>query len=264
MKKVLFAVSMIAAAAVFVSCGKDDEVTSVPDPSNGHEYVDLGLSVKWATCNVGASSPEEYGDYFAWGATEPWYQGYAQATNPEWKAGKSGGYNWANAPYQTANTTSFSSTKFTKYLGSTTSDFKDESATDADARKTVLDLSDDAARTNWGDDWRMPTIAEFQELEDNCTWTWYGTGNTEFGGVAGYKVTGKKSGYEGSFIFLPAAGYRDGTNLNFAGSRGYYWSSSLYESIPNSAWSLYFYSGYRSTNSSGFRYDGQSVRPVCK
>ncbi|MCQ2310747.1 MAG: hypothetical protein MJZ64_03240 [Paludibacteraceae bacterium] len=101
-----------------------------------HQYVDLGLSVKWATCNVGASKPEEYGDYFAWGETSP------KTT-----------YNW--------------STYFdTKDGGSTFIKYNNNGG------KTVLDLADEAAHVNWGGNWRMPTEAEILELKNNCTWTW--------------------------------------------------------------------------------------------
>ena len=132
-----------------------------------YEYVDLGLSVKWATFNVGATRPEEYGDYFAWGATEPLYQpGYAQSSSPLWKSGKTGGYNFVNTPFQTVNTEEYPSSKWTKYLGSTTSSYKDPSATNADALKTVLDLEDDAAHVNWGGSWRMPTYEELKEVAD--------------------------------------------------------------------------------------------------
>lgn len=121
--------------------------------TGAYGYFDLGMpsGVKWAAFNVGATAPEEYGDYFAWGATEPLYEaGYAQE-NPQahWKTGKSDGYCWNNTPYQTANATEASSTKWTKYLGEYSSN-KDASATDADSKKTVLDLADDAARANWG------------------------------------------------------------------------------------------------------------------
>ena len=228
------------------------------DPSQPtHEYVDLGLSVKWATCNVGASKPEEYGDYFAWGATEPLYQpGYAQSSSPVWKSGKTGGYNLLNAPYQTANTTSYSSIRWTKYLGSTTSSFKDPSATNSDALKTVLDPEDDAAHVNWGGSWRMPTYEELNELCTNCTWTW-----TTINGINGYKVQSKKSGYSDRWIFLPAAGCRYSTDLNYVGSYGGYWSCSLYTDNPVDAYDLGFYSGNYGTDD--YRYFGQSVRPVC-
>ena len=116
----------------------------------------------------------------------------------------------------------------------------------------------DAAAANWGGDWRMPTRAELEELMKNCTWTW-----TTQNGVYGYKVTSKKSGYTNKSIFLPAAGYRDGSDLDSAGSGGAYWSRSLYTDDPNHAYGLYFYSGsvYRDYRS---RYYGHSVRPVCQ
>lgn len=247
--------------------GAIKSVTLSLPKNNGHEYVDLGLSVKWATMNVGATTETGYGDYFAWGATEPLYEhGYAQEDpQSHWKTGKSAGYTWVNTPYQTANTTDYYSTKWTKYVGSTTSSYKDASATDADALKTVLDASDDAATANWGGSWRMPTRAEQDELRntDNCTWNWYSSGNTEFNGIAGYKVTSKKSGYAGNYIFLPAAGYRDGTYLDYVGSYGNYWSSSLDTSYPYYAYYLYFHSGYVSWFYYDYRFCGQSVRPVC-
>ena len=198
------------------------------DPYNGHEYVDLGLSVKWATCNVGATKPEEYGDYFAWGETQP--KDYY-----DWST-----YKWCNGSYDTQ----------TKYCTDSYYGTVDN--------KTVLDLSDDAARANWGGSWRMPTDAELTELREQCTWTW-----TTQNGVYGYKVTSKKSGYTNKSIFLPAAGCRYDSSLDYAGSYGYYWSGSLITDTPSDAWLVSFYSDgvYRS---SGNRYYGFSVRPVCQ
>lgn len=237
---------------------------------SGYEYVDLGLSVKWATFNVGATAPEGYGDYFAWGATEPFYKvGYAQNSEAVWKTGKSDGYCWNNTPYQTANTTEASSTKWKKYLGEYSSN-KDASATDADSKKTVLDLTDDAARANWGGNWRMPTDKEWAELgnTDNCSWTW-----TTINDISGYKVQSKKTGYTDNWIFLPAAGYRDGTSMavDELNSSGSYWSSSLYTDRPY--WATYtinptescsldfIFSNHYYDRSS--RFFGLSVRPVC-
>ena len=175
-------------------------------PSSGvHEYVDLGLSVKWATCNVGASKPEDYGDYFAWGETKPK------------KRYSSSNYSYTSNP-------------------------------------TILPLSADAARANWGGSWRMPTRAEQDELREQCTWTW-----TTQNGVKGYRVTSTKNGKS---IFLPAAGYRYDSSLNHAGRYGYYWLSSLNTGYSSNAYFLYF------TWSSVvwyyyYRYYGLSVRPVC-
>ena len=264
MRKILslFALFFCAFTAITAQTNINGEDVSWgdDDPSQPtHEYVDLGLSVKWATCNVGATKPEEYGDYFAWGATEPLYEsGYAQE-NPQshWKSGKTGGYNCVNAPYQTANTTDWSSTKWTKYLGSTSSSYKDPSATNANALKTVLDMEDDAAHVNWGGSWRMPTSAEQDELRTNCTWTW-----TTINGIKGYKVQSNKSGYTDRWIFLPAAGFRHGTYLYSVGFIGDYWSCSLSTDGPYYACSLYFNSGDVGWYSI-YRYCGQSVRPVC-
>ena len=245
-------ITLLASAVfLFLSCDKvsngagDDE-----DFNPGVETlnVDLGLSVKWATCNVGASKPEEYGDYFAWGETEPYYNGDSQ--NPTgWKSGKSSGYWWSSYKYCKGGPTTM-----TKYCNNSSYGFI--GFTDS---KTVLDPEDDVAHVNWGGDWRMPTKAEFDELRNtsNCTWTW-----TTENGVNGYKVVSKKSGYEGNYIFLPAAGYRIGTYLYDVGSYGRYWSSSLYTDYPHCAYYLNFDSGRYYTGNNDRRY-GHSVRPVC-
>ena len=122
--------------------------------------------------------------------------------------------------------------------------------------KTVLDPEDDAAHVNWGGSWRMPTKAEWQELLDNCTWMW-----TTLNEICGYKVTSNKVGYTDKFIFLPAAGYCDGSDLLRVGSYGYYWSSSLDVDRSGYAWDLYFGSGDHDLGSVSRR-RGRSVRPV--
>ena len=194
------------------------------DKYNGHAYVDLGLSVMWATCNVGAVSPEDYGDYFAWGETSP------KST-----------YNWSTYKWRKGAHNNL--TKYSTNSGYGTVD-----------NKKHLDLSDDAARSNWGGSWRMPTHDEFTELREKCTWTW-----TTQNGVEGYKVTSKTNG---NSLFLPAAGYRLNSSLSCAGSYGYYWSSSLSTDLPYYARFVYF----NSSNVDWFfnyRYYGRSVRPVC-
>ena len=188
-----------------------------------HEYVDLGLSVKWATCNVGASSPEEAGCFFSWGETEP-------KAKYNWET-----YKWCEGSYDTQ----------TKYCTQSYYGTVDN--------KTILELSDDAANANWGGDWRMPTIAEQDELRSECTWTW-----TIQNGVNGYKVTSK---INGNSIFLPAAGSRGGSDLYDAGSCGDYWSSSLYSNYSSGAYNLVFGS-YGVDWSYGDRDYGLSVRPV--
>ena len=195
---------------------------------NAHEYVDLGLpsGTKWATCNVGANSPEDYGDYFAWGETST-----------------KNTYSWAT--YSLCNG---SQNTLTKYCNN--SSYGNNGFTDA---LTTLEASDDAATANWGSAWRMPTKEEFDELKNNCTVTW-----TTQNGVNGRLFTGPN----GNSIFLPAAGYRYDSSLYSAGSYGYYWSSSLYTDYPYSAWLLYFLSGNYGMYSD-YRYYGRSVRPVC-
>ena len=191
---------------------------------NNYEYVDLGLpsGLKWAAHNVGATKPEEYGGYYAWGETE-------EKEDYSW-----GTYKWCNGSYDTL-------TKYCTNSGYGTVD-----------NKTVLDPEDDVAHVKWGGDWRMPTEAEQDELRNNCTWAW-ATQN----GVNGYKVTGPN----GNSIFLPAAGYRDGTSLDYEGSYGFYWSSTPHEGNSDYAYDLYFVDGYYAYHIRS-RYSGLSVRPV--
>lgn len=213
------------------------------------ETVDLGLSVKWATCNVGANSPEEYGDYFAWGETEP-KSSYDFTT-----------YKWCNGSYNT----------LTKY--NTNSDYGT-----VDNNKT-LESADDAAIANWHGAWRMPTDKEQKALRDSCYWEW----TTSYNGksVNGYivykakdakdmgkqKTSGSSITTEASYslsdahIFLPAAGRLFPASLDSAGSCGNYWSASLYESRPYYALSMHFESYGVSSNHNG-RDNGHSVRPV--
>ncbi len=203
-------------------------VVKAPQPGE-HGYVDLGLpsGLKWATCNVGANTPEEYGYYFAWGEVEP------KTT-----------YDWSTYKYGT------SYDQLTKYCNN--SSYGKDGFTD---NKTVLDPEDDAATVNWGGAWRMPTKAEQDELRNNCTWNW-----TTQNGVNGYKVTGPN----GNSIFLPAAGYMYEGALSSAGSDGDYWSSSLYTDYPYYAYVVYFNSDDVGWSHYGYRYYGLSVRPVCQ
>ena len=192
-----------------------------------HEYVDLGLpsGLLWATCNVGADTPEGYGDYFAWGETQP--KDY---------------YYWST--YQYCNG---SNNTLTKYCNN--SDFGYNGFTD---NLTTLQPEDDAATANWGSGWRMPTKEEFEELYNNTTHTW-----TTQNGVNGRRFTASN----GNSVFLPAAGGRWGGELHNAGSYGYYWSRSLFTVIPYYAWDLSFNSDDCDVNYS-IRSNGFSVRPV--
>ena len=199
---------------------------------NGHEYVDLGLpsGTKWATCNVGATNPEDYGNYYAWGEISP-------KENYDWTT-----YIWCNGSLSTL--TKYSVEPSTGYNGFTDS-------------LVTLEASDDAATANWGSGWRMPTFEEMHELVDNCTITWI-TQN----GVSGLLFRGPSGGA----IFLPAAGVRDDVTSFYVGSQGYYWSNSLCTSGPSSAsaWRQFFTSEYNELRSSLGRYHGASVRAVCQ
>ncbi len=211
------------------------------DPTNGSdnnggtvqngpkEVVDLGLpsGTLWATCNVGATSPEDYGAYFAWGEIEP--KSY---------------YDWSTYKYGSDYD------ELTKYCTKSYYGTVDN--------KTTLDATDDAAIAHWGGDWRMPTKAELQELVSECIWTW--TDNYNNTGVAGRIVKGKN----GNSIFLPAAGSRNDSSPDDAGSSGYYWSSSLDDFCPSDAYYLNFSSDDYDWYRYGYtRYSGRSVRPVC-
>ena len=191
---------------------------------NGYNYVDLGLSVKWATCNIGASKPEGYGYYFAWGETEP-------KTTYDWTT-----YKWCRG----------SNATLTKYNTDNDYGIVDN--------QIQLELSDDAARVILGGNWRVPTKAEQEELRMKCTWT-----VTTINGVNGYKVTSKGNG---NSIFLPAAGFRSFSSLQNAGQIGCYWSSSLYTREPISALYGQLYLSDADSKFAN-RYYGLSVRPVC-
>ena len=210
------------------SLSEVDSITfSLPEsPEKEYKYVDLGLpsGTLWADRNVGADSPEAYGDYFAWGETT------TKST-----------YNWSTYKWCRG-----SSDTMTKYCTNSSYGTVDN--------KTVLDLEDDAAYVNMGKEWRMPTHDELNELRTKCTWRW-----TTQNGKKGYKVTGPN----GNSIFLPAAGYRYDSSLDDAGSFGSYWSASLYEGIPVNAWFLFFYSSDYGTDFLSRIY-GHTVRAVAR
>ena len=208
---------------------------NVGDPTgtlNGHDWVDLGLpsGTRWATCNVGSTTPEGYGDYFAWGET-------TSNEDYSWNT-----YRYCNGSYATlikyCNDSSYGNNGFTDEL-------------------TTLDASDDVATANWGAGWRMPTNDELEELQTNCTMTWI-TQNE----VSGYLF----SGSNGNSIFMPAAGQQLGDTPNYVdiyGSYGHYWSSSLNAAVPSYAWNFYFNSGFYSVQQTSSRCAGLTVRPVC-
>ena len=190
--------------------------------------VDLGLSVKWAECNVGAEKTEEYGDYYAWGETEPKEKYYSWST-----------YKWCNGSYST----------LTKYNTNSSYGTVDN--------KTILEPEDDVAHVKLGGKWRMPTHAEWTELMTKCTWT--SVTNYNGSGTYGILVTSKTNG---NSIFLPAAGSWDVKILYGHNYDGEYWSSSLYTDYPSDAFGFRFRTGGTIDNGYNYRYYGRSVRPV--
>ena len=226
----LVALAMAGAALVATSCGDDDDDNGSVHTPAGPVAVDLGLpsGTKWANMNVGSTSPEGYGLYFAWGETKGYTIG--EQHDFSWE-----NYKWCNGSWDTQ----------TKYC-------TDSELGKVD-NKTTLELADDAAHVNWGGGWRMPTLADIKELLDNTTHTW-----TTVGGVKG---TMFKSKVNGNSIFLPAAGGRAGSSLSDEGTGGYFWSSSLYAGYSYGACGLYFYSGNADWCSIR-RNNGQTVRAV--
>ena len=210
---------------VWNSCS---ECTDKSGTIDGHDYVDLGLpsGTLWATCNVGASKPEGYGNYYAWGET-------ATKAVYDWST-----YKW---------TSGWSSTP-TKYTGSSSAE---------------LELADDAAYVNWGKNWRMPSKAQFDELINSSytTTTW-----TSINGIYGWKITSKMPGYTGNSIFLPAARYYSGSSLNDVGSSfGRYWSRTQSVNYAGRATGRAMFLGFYSSNiytDGRYRYSGLSIRPV--
>ena len=202
-------------------CGR-----SLVDTHNGHQYVDLGLSVKWATCNVGAKTPEEYGDYFAWGETRPKIY-----------------YDWSNLKYCNGID---SMDCFSKY-------YKNQNG--SSDNKIHLDLDDDAAHVNWGGSWRMPTNAEFEELINECIWSW-----TLMNGKNGQKITSISNG---NSIFLPVAGCGNGDSIKYEGTLGSYWSCSLNMNDSDSYAKHLFFAPRTIRMLEESRYMGLSIRPVC-
>ena len=203
-------------------------VKSFTTPDFEFTAIDLGLSVKWANANVGATTPDAYGDYYAWGEVSP-KDDYSWST-----------YKWCNG----------TSSSLTKYNTNGSYGIVDD--------KTVLDPNDDAAYFVLGEQWRMPTYDEWTELiatyyNGNYQWTW-----TSISGHNGWLVTYLANN---NTIFLPAAGYRDATSLYHMGSYGYYWSSSLYTNTPHRA--LYVVLQGSGANTGMIQRNfGYSVRPV--
>jgi hypothetical protein len=221
MNKTKLLAAVCCTAMLFAACEKPKEA------------IDLGLSVKWAACNLGATKPEEYGNYYAWGET-------TTKSEYTWNTCKYGSNYGAFTKY------GFNHRVFTKYCTDSNYGTVDN--------KTTLEAADDAATQNWGANWRMPTISEWKELVEKCTWRW-----TTKNSVKGYEVKASN----GNSIFLPAAGCRFIYESYDADSIGFYWSSSLGTGYPSYAQSVGFNSNNYDTYDYG-RLCGLSVRPVLK
>ena len=204
----------------------------IPNADFEYEYVDLGLSVKWATCNIGASAPEDCGDYFAWGEVEPkWF------------------YCWCSYKFSNG-----SKNDLIKYCNN--GEYGYNGYVD---NRVILELEDDAAHVNWGGNWRMPSEDEFDELMRSCTRVW-----TTHNGVNGYLFTSKIEGYTNCSIFLPAAGYYDENGRFYnKGRSGYYWLNMLWERRPQDASCESFQSDDWWASGSENRSCGFTIRPVC-
>lgn len=213
-------------------------VNSAPsvETHNGRVYVDMGLSVKWATCNVGATTPFESGDYFAWGETEPYYE----SLDPlKWKADIHNGYYWDC--YKWCNGSEKTLTKYNSTDG-----------------KTTLEPGDDAATAKWGGSWHTPTYDEWDELRRYS----FVDLKTTADGYAhdGFLLT---STINGNSIFLPAAGYFNYQDI-YSSDELLYWSSILYEVGSNYGNYIRFYAGHLVFSySRDPRCNGLPVRPVC-
>ena len=190
------------------------------------EIIDLGLSVKWASLNIGAAKPEDVGEYFAWGETET-------KEDYSWSS-----YKWADG----------AGNKLIKYC----SKYHPENwaGPGEPDGKGQLDAEDDVAYVRLGGNWRIPSANEYNELQTECVWEW-----VCLNGNSGYFIT---SNTTDGFIFLPAAGLMDGTSLTLNGTKGYYWANS-----GNSAYALHmtFYEGFKSCPGLA-RFCGASIRPV--
>lgn len=259
MKKFFLGIlSVLLFSTSLVSCSGDNSANPQDPGAGNYEFVDLGLSVKWAKCNIGANVPQDFGAYFSWGETEP-------KSSYTWE-----NYKWCEGAYNS----------LTKYCTDAIYGKVDN--------KTVLDLNDDAANFNWRDvsdldesgkpftyedfvdpelveDFgkltkycfkRMPTATEFEELIENCEWVW-----STVEKVKGYTIISK---INGNSIFLPAAGAIEIPSIETQGSIGYYYSSDLRTDLSTNAIHLTFYEGGRFEIQDHERRYGFTIRPVAE
>lgn len=230
MRRVIKSIAAVTLVLVIASLAGFESVFSPQNDDNidnGHEYVDLGLTsgTLWATCNVGAETPEGYGSYFAWGETR------SKAV-----------FDWDT--YKYSNGSMDSLTKYCNKPGSGYHGFTD--------KLIVLETEDDAAKAKWGGEWRTPTAEEWMELYQKTSSVW-----TSRNGVNGRLFTGRN----GNTLFLPAAGYRLDDQFIYVGKYGNYWSNALNVAYPSRAWGFNFNAGDYGKGYSR-RCSGQPVRAV--
>ncbi len=218
------------------------------------DLVDLGLSSKtlWAKTNIGAERPENYGKYYSWGEIMTHYNDLDSDGKPIF-GNELDGYNRESYLH------SDKSGKLTKYVPK-------EKATTYGAKgksddKICIEADDDVATVAFGIEWHIPTKEDFQELYEQCDWTW--TDNYDETDVSGYIVKSKDPDNENS-IFLPASGYIQDTDIQDVNSFGYYWTQNMSEDRYDFATYLFFYDGYIGPWHNGYRYIGHVIRPVCK
>lgn len=217
-----------------MGCGKPEEPGDGGEGNGnvvgGHEYVDLGLpsGILWATCNVGASRPEECGDYFAWGETQP-----------------KDIYDWKSYQFSEYDGVDFRLTKYCTDSFCGLYGFVDS--------LTVLEPMDDAVSANWGEGWRTPTKEDYEELTQNATFVW-----AVQNGVGGRLFTGPN----GNSVFFPVTGFFLDDQVICPGL-GIYWSSTLHSGFPERGWSLHFDDVNYHVCGTYERCRGQVVRAVC-
>lgn len=232
--------------------------------ANGHQYVDLGLSVKWSTMNFGATSVNGEGDYYQWAATSTLYKaGHATdwTTNKDEYAdsynAKTWGYDFRNTPYQVnLGADQWKYTSWKKYYGINNS-YQSSSASPEDLLKTVLDESDDVVYKNWGYAWRIPSKEEFQELINNCDLT------VDYD-ECNIKLTSKVSGFEDKYITLPynVHYWANFEYKEYGGVKsGICWTNTVYLSDPMFACTFYYAPNSKSVGTA-WRYFGLPIRPV--
>lgn len=218
-KKSLILAGILCAFLMLPGCSKEEI------PVFSGKFEDLGLSVKWGEANLGATYREDLGNYYSWGETGP--KETFQASN----------YKWMKDGLLTKYCMS-------QYLG------------DIDG-KSSLDMEDDAAHAQQGAGWRMPTLAEFQELYEKCTWTW-----SELGGARGFTIISNVPGYEDRYIFLPAAGYNPQDGVMSDNYYCYYWMSEIDKEDNTPSAVIWKASAMNAGPGSAPRYFGLPIRPV--